>query len=675
MEIIVFWNIVWRRKWIVLQCFLIVFLTAAVGTSFLPKRYKSTSRVFYEKSLTAASFLENIGIKAVTLSQTATDDLSLENHVTIATSTPLLDRVILTLQLTDGKGELLKAKELIKPGLLKKIHIAPFIKVENVDDTSLFEIVSSSTDPEEAAMISDTIAEECVKNHLENKAYEYKKAETFIENSLEGIRDKYISSLNILKTFNIDEKSLDLDSEIKNIIARLSSLMVEKKETIIQIAEAQSVINTLQRQLNEQSDENIFGSTSEANDYISELRNNILAYEMKLEETLVEKTKSHPDIKILEYKLEKARSELSREIVLSKKYSTELLNKKRALVSLKAHLNTLEAEIENLDKTISVFPEKQFTNSQIRLEIDVNKGLYQSMLQYFYQIRVARLSLFPDLRIVEYATVSEIDDPDSPNFLVNVLIGMFMGGLLGLSMALLADYMDDTIKSRMDIKQIGMRLLGTVPKFNKRQMLKNFAKSHLDPLYECYRTIRNNLEFLSRDKLFKTVLVTSALKGEGKSTTVINLAVSFASQGKNVLLLDADFRQPILHKALDMDNRVGAAELLLKQIDMDDVIRKSGIESLSVVTSGKITSDPARLVESEEMKTILKELSGKFDMVIIDSPSILETNDPVVIARMVDLFVLVVETGREKTSVFNLAMDSCKMANIEPAGIVLNKYR
>ena len=477
MELKIIWGITWRRKWIILQGFVTIFFVIAAGSFLLPSKYESKSVILFKKIATGQSFWANIGLEVSKAATINADDYSLENNISIATSKPILNTVIANLKLSDSKGKLLKPEKLLDPGLFKKISKDPFIEVEAVDDTDLFEIVSTSTDPDEAAMIANTIAEECMKYNLRLKKEEYEKTESFIINNLETLREKYINALKAVKTFSMEQKSLDMETEIKSTISRISELMKEKQDTIIELSEIQAGINELQKQLNDQDEYNVLGTTSDGNNYIEELRTNIINYEMKLEEALVEKRKDHPDVKVLEQKLKKARSELNHEVILSKQYSTDLLKQKRVLAALKAHLTALNKDIDIKMSDFSSISEKNYMNTQLQLDLNVNKGLYQSMLEYFYKIRVAQTSIFPDLKVIEEASAQDIDDPESPSRILYSLAGIFLGVIWGFTLAFFLEYMDETIKNQEDIKKSGANLLGIVPKFKQKGYLLLSEKS------------------------------------------------------------------------------------------------------------------------------------------------------------------------------------------------------
>ena len=676
MELKIIWDIIWRRKWIILQAFLIISLTIIIGSFLLPPVYESTSLLLLEKSTTESSLLANIGLQSNKSKIASDNEYSMGNNISIATSKPILNTVISNLQLSNSKGELLEADEILKPGLLQKIDPHPSIEVNAGNETDLFEIVSTSTDPDEAAMIANTLAEECIKNNLRQKKEDSKKTRQFIAKQIKTVKKKYIQALNELKKFSMEQKTLDIEFETTDTVTRISELLKEKENTVIDLSEKQARINELQKQLNIQNEQIILGTlgTTSSDDYITELRNSIINYEIKLEEVVVEKKKDHPDVKIIERKLTKARSALNHEILLSKQYSTNLLSHKRDLAALKSHLHSLNKGIDTYMNVFSSLSEKIFNNAPLNLNLDINQALYKTMLGYLYQIRIAELTIFPDIRIIEKATAADIEEPESPNMLLNCILGIFLGLTCGISLGFLMEYLDDTIKTQEDIRKTGATLLGSVPKFKQKGNLLISGKSLKDPVCETYRSIRNNINFSNLDKSIKSLLVTSSIDGEGKTTTACNLAISMTYEGKNVLLVDMDYRSPRIHEVFNLHNHIGSTNILAQPADIS-TIQESGIEKLSILPSGPIPPDPARLIESKKMKELIYDLSSRFDIVIIDSPPLIIANDAVILAGIVDAFISVTESHKETYSIFNQAKEICVNANIKPIGIVLNKFR
>ncbi|MGG3449082.1 CpsD/CapB family tyrosine-protein kinase [Domibacillus aminovorans] len=192
------------------------------------------------------------------------------------------------------------------------------------------------------------------------------------------------------------------------------------------------------------------------------------------------------------------------------------------------------------------------------------------------------------------------------------------------------------------------------------------------PISEQYRTIRTNILFSSVDQSLRSILVTSTSPGEGKSTTIANLAVVFANQGKKVLLVDADMRKPTMHYTFGLQNTFGLTNILTKQTTLDATAVQSDIENLSILTSGPIPPNPAELLGSVSMKEFLENSLEKYDFVLFDTPPVLAVTDAQVLANQCDGTILVVNSGKTEIEGVQKAKDLLQSVKAKLLGVVLN---
>lgn len=191
---------------------------------------------------------------------------------------------------------------------------------------------------------------------------------------------------------------------------------------------------------------------------------------------------------------------------------------------------------------------------------------------------------------------------------------------------------------------------------------------------EQYRTIRTNINFSMPGPDTQTILFTSASKEEGKSTTSCNMAITFAEAGKRVLLIDADMRRPTLHHTFQMSNKVGLSNLLLKKGRLQDSVRQSGVGGLDLLMCGQIPSNPAELLSSPTLDTLIDEMKEKYDLIIFDSPPLLSVTDSKILANKCDATVLVVNTGKSEKESITKARDALVTAKAFIMGVVMNNY-
>jgi polysaccharide biosynthesis transport protein len=296
-------------------------------------------------------------------------------------------------------------------------------------------------------------------------------------------------------------------------------------------------------------------------------------------------------------------------------------------------------------------------------------------------VTAAKLEALVPWQVPSHAPTS----PVSPKPLLNVLFALVAGTALGIGIAFLLEYLDNTIKSELDVRiQLNQALLGPVLyKHVKRRGRRVESEEDIalvairephDPMSEAYRAIRTNLMFASTDTRLKSLVVTSAIPGEGKSSTACNLAVVMAQAGNKVILVDADFRRPQLHKIFHRSN-VGLGNLILGDRAEVDLIVKTQVDNLSIVCSGPTPPNPSELLGSIRMQGVLDRLKSIADVVIFDTPPVGALTDATILAARTDGVVLVVERGRTDVHSVTKALDTLKAVRANVLGVVLNKMQ
>jgi capsular exopolysaccharide synthesis family protein len=192
------------------------------------------------------------------------------------------------------------------------------------------------------------------------------------------------------------------------------------------------------------------------------------------------------------------------------------------------------------------------------------------------------------------------------------------------------------------------------------------------PISEAYRTIRTNLQYIGVDQAKKSLLVTSAAPGEGKSTTTANLGVSIAMGGVKTVLVDSDLRKPTLHKIFNLPNAIGLSSVLVDQAPLSSALHSTEMPELSVVTAGPIPPNPAEMLASRRMRDLVETLKSQFDMVLFDSPPVISVSDAMVLSSLVDSVVLVVRAGAFPSYVSQNAKAQLESVKAKFLGVILN---
>lgn len=208
---------------------------------------------------------------------------------------------------------------------------------------------------------------------------------------------------------------------------------------------------------------------------------------------------------------------------------------------------------------------------------------------------------------------------------------------------------------------------------NKRQIIT--LTNPKSPISESYRALRTNIDFSSIDDKLQVLMVSSAGPGEGKSTTITNLAVTFAQSDRKVLLIDADLRKPTAHHTFSISNRMGLSSVISQQCTLEEAIQGTDIPNLDVMTSGAIPPNPAEMMGSRRMTALIEQLRVMYDIILIDTPPLLAVTDAQIVATKSDGVILVVDQGRVKRDIAAKAVKNLENVNARILGVVLNNVK
>lgn len=264
--------------------------------------------------------------------------------------------------------------------------------------------------------------------------------------------------------------------------------------------------------------------------------------------------------------------------------------------------------------------------------------------------------------------------PSAPNTKLNLLIGIVLGLCSGLGIALLRTTLDTKIRGEADLRRVTTApLLGGIafdPDATRKPLLTQAARQ--SSRAESFRQLRTNLQFANVSGQARTVLITSSLPGEGKSTTATNLAIALAQAGETVCLVDADLRRPMVGEYLGLGRDAGLTTALVGAADVNDLLQPWGDNNLYVLTSGQIPPNPSELLGSDEMKQLIVRLERVFDTVIIDAPPLLPVTDAAVVSQHVGGVVVIVGSKKLRTQELEKALGALNMVGSKVLGLVLN---
>ena len=371
------------------------------------------------------------------------------------------------------------------------------------------------------------------------------------------------------------------------------------------------------------------------------------------------------------------------------------------LLALDSEIMGLElkmAETKKLQKIyigkLNDLPQKQLELAGLQRGNDVLNQNYSYIRE---KLEEAKLNVAIQVGNAQFVdSAQKPRGPSSPDHRRNILMGLAFGLGAGVFLALIIEFLDNTLKTIDDIEKYNLSILGIIPSIGdpvKKRRRWFFRKTRFSsasgsrglrrrlitredpksPVSEAYRSLRTSMLYSTAANNMKSILVSSAGPGEGKTTTVANLAITYANLGKKTLLVDTDLRRPVVHKVFDLDREPGVTTYLSSATDdYNSLIKSCEIENLSIITSGIIPPNPSELLGSERMTTLVKNLEKDWDMVLFDSPPMIAVTDATMITKEIDQVVLIVKVGQTDKKAFHHTINNLRNINAPLGGIIMN---
>lgn len=352
--------------------------------------------------------------------------------------------------------------------------------------------------------------------------------------------------------------------------------------------------------------------------------------------------------------------------------TTQLSGVVSASDAVQEQLNQINQELDDMRKQYDTLlvesPGEVARITDLSRQITVKQQTYEALSSQYEEVRLSEA-----IRVSAVTFVEEASVPTSPVFprkTLNIGLGAALGILTGSGLALLLSNLDTRIYSASQVKNmIDLPILAELSKSAPSQVR---FREMLPVGRESYRRLRANLFALRRNMELKTVMISSPQEDEGKSTITYNLAMSVAQLGHSVLVMDCDMRNPSQHKLFEIPNTVGLSTVLEKKISLSEALQEVGIHNLRVLTSGPTPSDPTQLLSSEYMKDLLREMSPRFDIILLDSPAVLPVVDMALLAPIVNGVLLVIRSGKTNRHAVMTAHSQIEEVQGQILGVVMN---
>jgi capsular exopolysaccharide synthesis family protein len=560
------------------------------------------------------------------------------------------------------------------------------------DDSQVITIVVSGGVPDRVARIADSIAEAYVDYVQENRQSMANQAVAWLDTKLEEQRTRLTQAQSALQAFKDKENITARDEEDPFSTLSLTRLNEEYLTTRIQRMERETRLQALRKPPRSRGSPGVSPAKALELDVRATLRDRLkkdyVDAQLELRSLSERYGPEHPDLITLKGKISKIEAELqsleepestaaappeppvseTRLAELQAEYNG-LLSREKALAQA---LDASKAAARNLSRTAVRY-------SLLKQEVDLNQETYNLLSTRLNDARLSSQIRNPSVMVLDRAEPPR--SPVEPQPARNLVVAVMLGLVLGVGLALLLENLDRRVKSPEDVaRYLQLPLLTVVPgvglakgvgreEGKAKLVTVEEPRSHVA---ECYRNLRTSILFSSGRPVPKSILVTSAVAGEGKSTTAANLAVVMSQSGRRVVLIDADLRRPSQHRYFVRQGNRGLIRLLKESCAPGEAVQRSGIENLDVLLCHGIPHNPSELLGSPAMQAAIDALKEAYDVVIIDSPVVISVPDAVILASWSEAVLLIHRPGAADREIVRAARERLSDVKANILGLVLN---
>jgi len=658
-----------NRKWIAISFFIFMVTIVSFATFNQKPVYRATATVIVDAETPNVLSSVNEVVRLGESNYFAYRDY-MDTQKEIIKSRRNAYKVFKKLQLSSYK-EFSDAKDPLE-ALLKKITVA------SLRNTKILEISAEDTDPMTASVMANEFAKVYSDSNLALSTKTSNNAEDWLKKELE-VQEKKVRDSEI-EAQDYKEKNELISAEQKTNIAsdaltKINESYMESQSRRIQIETAYKAIEEYKGEL---SLDNL-PSILYGNENLQQLKQDYLKQEALLMEYKKVYKSKHPKMIALLGKIEHLKSLIKNELgsqynVARQKLEDQYNVAKQEEAKFKNLLDEKKKEAADLER-------KTINYNALMRGVEINRKMLAMVLSRLKETSISSQIRANNIRIQDIAEPPQ--NPIKPKKKLNIALGIIMGLFGGITLAFFKEYMDTSLKDQSDITQfLDLPILGSVPRIKvDRKNIK--IKSDIDRVVEldsnsiaaeAYRSIRTNLLFSLSDADFSnSIVITSSVPREGKTTTAANLAVMIALSGEKVLLVDADMRKPKTHSVFNLKNQAGLSDFLSGAKDFDSIINHAGVDNLSIITAGSISNRPAELLSSVNMKVFLSRTSSQFSKVIFDTPPITLVTDASILSSVTGAgVILVAESGRTTKELLYNSKELLRKVNSKIIGVVLN---
>lgn len=702
-------RILYRGRWIIAISFLVVVLITAYLTFSAHKVYEATGMIIVESQGTMERALFD-------LNYFGNQSTLITNQVEVLKSRKLAEDVVRYLEATPYRDSLQIFQPADDGSYLnlrnQSFWIMDHLEVNPKKDTDVIEVKFQAGTPFEAAKICNVIIDRYINLNQNFNRDEFVKLRQFLEAQIVKKGEELKKSEEVLKNYREQEKLVSLDASTTESISRLAESQAILEQSLVELDSYLEQKKTLEAQLEERKESLSADISISASPMLKELQTEYaklvsekVTYETLLAQDRVDPSEYQLQLKSLENRMNAQKKKLQEEaqkiaassmvqdpLLVAQDLTVKILDAETQIKGLRAKINALQRIVSDYESQLSDLPNKGLTLARLMRQMEVDQSTYKLMQEKLEETRISEAGQQSNVTMLDMAI--EPDFPIKPKKKMNMMLGALIGLGLGIGLTFLLEYFDDSIKNPEELERLGFPILATIPEISSEEVIKNVQSengdseeiwqakqietrlvTHFDPkspVSEAYRTLRTNIQFKNKKNKQIVSLITSSAPKEGKSTTVANLAITMAQLGSKTILIDTDLRRPVIHSIFNMRKENGATNYLIGKATVDEIIKPTFVDNLSIITSGPLPPNPSELLGSDAMKELITMLRDKYDAILFDSPPVIAVTDAAILSTMVDGVVLVIKAHQTQREAIKRAKGLLDTAESNIFGSLLN---
>ncbi len=685
-----YWLIVRRRRMIIIASTVLVALLSFGFARQKVPIYQATTAVKFEQSTQLSGLLVEV------LSYSSAD--SIETQVTIIKSYPILEDVAKRLGYLKETPTGAAAREAKSYwGTLDSINGK--LRVNRVPNTSILEITATSTKPREAQDLANATAEAYRDYNKSLRNSRVTEARRFIETQLKDVEARSRRTESEIWAFREANRIVAPGAESSVLMSLFTQVRGDIEKARQQRIELESLQQRLAGLDAAVPTDRVFIETS--NPAMQKLQVTLSELQLERNNLSLEVTDRHPRLQAIDDRIREIRTEMRREVAAQ-------------IAMLRNREEFLNRQIGELQQKNRELPTLELSLQRLQREAKTNDDLLALLKTKHQEALIKEAEQIEEVSIVRPAT--EPDAPIGGETANTMLVGAVLGLAIGLALAFVRENLDTSIGTIEDVESyLGVPVLGVVPHIDSRETVQRILErrpalaqidpeallshslliTHFDPkspVAEAYRTLRTNIQFARMERSGKVLVVSSPTLQEGKTTTIVNLALTMAQSGQKTLLIGANLRRPSIHRFFGIEREPGlsnilvgsaqwrdcirtVADILMGRFEMEDIMAAPGLDNLHIIEAGPVPANPSELLSTPAMSGFLHSVRDVYDVVLVDTPPILPVTDSAIVASQADGVVIVYQAGKVGRLVLKRAKVHVENVGGKVWGVVLNDVK